>query len=116
MMRMAPSNPAFMGGISELVILRVLQDREMYGYEIVQAIQVRTHGVLTLREGVVYPLLHTLEKDGWLKSRRASDGPRPKVYYKLTAGGKRRLAALSDDWSRLNGAVAAIFKGGAHAV
>ena len=113
---MAANNPVFMAGISELMILRVLHDREMYGYEIVQAIQARTGGVLTLREGVVYPLLHTLEKDGWLKARRSTEGPRPKVYYKLTASGKRRLADLSDDWSRLNGAVAAVFKGGAHAL
>ena len=113
---MAASNPAFMAGISELMILRVLKDREMYGYEIVQAIQLRTRDVLTLREGVVYPLLHALEKDGWLKSRRVSNGPRPRVYYKLTAKGVRRLADLTDDWARLNGAVAAVLKDGAHAV
>lgn len=113
---MASQNPAFMAGISELMILRLLQDREMYGYEIVQAIRAATREAITLREGVVYPLLHGLEKDGALKSRRVPAGPRTRVYYTLTAKGVRRLFDLTDDWSKLHGAVAAVLKGGAHAV
>jgi len=113
---MAGQNPAFMAGISELMILRLLQDREMYGYEIVQAIRASTREVISLSEGVVYPLLHTLEKDGFLKSRRVAAGPRTRVYYTLTSKGVRRLFDLTDDWQRLGGAVGAVLKGGAHAV
>ena len=113
---MAKENPAFMAGISELTILRLLQDREMYGYEIVQAIRAGTREVIVLSEGVIYPLLHALEKDGALKSRRVPAGPRTRVYYTLTSKGVRRLFDLTDEWSRLNGAVAAVLRGGAHAV
>ena len=112
---MDKENPAFMAGISELMILRLLQDREMYGYEIVQAIRAGTREVIALSEGVVYPLLHALEKDGALRSRRVPAGPRTRVYYTLTSKGVRRLFDLTDDWSRLNGAVAAVLRGRAHA-
>ena len=113
---MAGGNPAFMAGISELMILRLLQDREMYGYEIVQAIRARTREAVSPGEGVVYPLLHALEKGGALKSRRLPVEGRTRVYYALTAKGVRRLFDLTDDWSRLQGAVGAVLRGGAHAV
>ena len=108
-------NTGFISGIPELLILKLLQDREMYGYEIVQAIRAGTREVIALSEGVIYPLLHALEKDGALKSRRVPAGPRTRVYYTLTSRGVRRLFDLTDDWNRLNGAVAAVLRGGAHA-
>ena len=113
---MPSGGPAFAAGISELLILRLLQDREMYGYEIVQAIRAATRGVFTPGEGAIYPLLHALEKDGALKSRRVPAGPRMRVYYALTSRGVRRLFALTDEWNRVNGAVGAVLQGGAYVV
>src|SRR3954468_15611044 len=110
---MGNENNSLSAGVPELVILRLLQDQEMYGYEIVQAIALRTGQVLTPGEGVVYPVLHGLEKSGALKSRRKTVNGRSRVYYTLTAKGAKRLAALSGRWSDLNGAVAALMAGGA---
>jgi PadR family transcriptional regulator PadR len=106
---------SFMSGLPELAILRLLTNQEMYGYEIVQAIATRTGAALSPGEGVIYPLLHGLEKSGALKSRRKSVGGRSRVYYTLTAKGARRLSALAMRWSDLNGAVQALM-GGAFAV
>ncbi|HEY4076396.1 MAG TPA: PadR family transcriptional regulator [Rhizomicrobium sp.] len=106
---MANDNPSFMSGIPELIILRLLRDTEMYGYEIVQAISARTGTVITPGEGVVYPVLHGLEKDGALKSRRKTVNGRSRVYYTLTAKGAKRLSSLATHWSALNGAVQAVF-------
>ena len=108
-------NPGFMAGVPELLILRLLQDREMYGYEIVQAIRNATRETVILGEGVLYPLLHGLEKDGALKSQRRPAGGRTRVYYTLTSRGVRRLFELTDNWTRLHGAVGAVLRGG-HAV
>ena len=102
---MANDTPGFMAGVPELMILRLLQDREMYGYEIVQAISSRTLRVVTPGEGVVYPVLHALEKEGALKSRRKTVNGRSRVYYTLTARGAKKLAALTDHWTSLNHAV-----------
>ena len=63
------TNPNFMAGVPELLILRLLQDREMYGYELVQAIRAETGDAISLGEGVVYTVLHTLEREAALKSR-----------------------------------------------
>ena len=109
-------SPSFMAGIPELVILRVLKDREMYGYEIVQAIRAQTRDVVSLSEGVIYPLLHGLEKDGALKARRDKVEGRPRIYYTLTSKGVRRLFELTDGWTRLQGAVTAVLRGPAHAI
>ena len=111
---MAEDN-SFMSGLPELAILRLLQDQEMYGYEIVQAIAARTAQALSPGEGVIYPLLHGLEKSGALKSRRKTVAGRSRVYYSLTVKGARRLSALTGRWSDLNGAVQ-VLMGGALAV
>ncbi len=112
---MAGKNSSFMDGVPELMILRLLQDREMYGYELVQAIKAQTSDVVSLSEGVVYPVLHGLEKNGALKSQRREVGGRSRVYYSLTAKGVRRLFDLTDSWTALTGAIQTVLQGGAHA-
>jgi PadR family transcriptional regulator PadR len=106
------SNPSFMNGVPELLILRLLQQQEMYGYEIVQAIRSRSDEVIAVGEGVVYPVLHGLESDGALKSRRKSVNGRSRIYYTVTPAGKRRLAGLSETWSNLAGAIQGMLEGG----
>ena len=102
---MASHLSALSSGLSELMVLRLLQAREMYGYEIVQAIADRTRQVLSPGEGVIYPLLHALEKECALKSRRKAAGGRSRIYYSLTAKGAKRLTALTDRWGALKGAI-----------
>jgi len=109
-----PGNPNFMAGVPELVVLRLLRDREMYGYEIVAAIREESGSVLSVGEGVIYPVLHGLEKDGALKSRRKTVAGRSRVYYAVTPKGLKRFATLASDWSRLAGAIQTLLTGGAH--
>jgi PadR family transcriptional regulator PadR len=71
--------------------------------------------VVQLSEGVVYPVLHGLEKGGALKSQRREVGGRSRVYYSLTSKGVRRLFDLTDNWTALSGAVQAVLKGGPRA-
>jgi PadR family transcriptional regulator PadR len=101
-------NPGFISGIPELLILKLLQDREMYGYEIVQALARQTGDVISPGEGVIYPLLHTLEKDGALRARPQEAGGRTRIYYSLTSKGVRRLFDLTDNWTRLTRAVQSV--------
>ena len=100
-------NPPFMAGVPELLILGLLKDREeMYGYEIVAAIDEATGQAVSLKEGVVYPLLHALERDGLLKTQHRPANGRTRVYYALTSRGVRRLFDLTDEWRRMQEAVA----------
>lgn len=102
------SNPSFMNGVPELVVLRVLEDGEMYGYELIAAIERASDARLTLGQGVVYPVLHALERGGQLRSRTERVNGRPRVYYRLAPKGRRRLASLREDWAHTTNAVAAV--------
>ena len=102
---MGQTNPSFMNGVPELLILSLLRRREMYGYELVQQIRAATGSVVVLGEGVVYPVLHGLEKDGALHSHRKTVEGRSRVYYRLTPAGEARLNELSGAWSKLTQAI-----------
>src|ERR1700761_8381739 len=106
------TNPNFMAGVPELMILRLLQNRPMYGYEIVEAIRTETGDVVSLGEGVVYTVLHTLEREGALKSHRKLVDGRSRVYYTLTPAGLRRYRDLEQSWSSLAEAIRSVIKGG----
>ena len=86
----------------------------MYGYEIVQAIAMRTGQAVAPGEGVVYPVLHALERDDAIRSRRKTVAGRSRIYYAVTRTGSRRLAELSGSWSRLAGAIQDMLAGGQH--
>ncbi|MHB8529212.1 MAG: PadR family transcriptional regulator [Caulobacteraceae bacterium] len=101
-----------MNGVPELLILRLLQRGEMYGYEIVQAIRKGSGEVIAVGEGVVYPVLHRLEQEGALISRRRTVGGRGRIYYCATPAGSRRLGELSRAWSTLAGAIGEMLNGG----
>ncbi len=103
-------NPNFMAGVPELMILRLLQDREMYGYELVQAIRAETGDVVSIGEGVAYTVLHALEREGALKSRRRRVEGRSRIYYALTPAGKNRYQNLASNWVTLARAIQSVIK------
>ncbi len=112
---MAKSNPPFMSGVPELLLLRLLQTREMYGYELVRSIREVTGEAISIGEGVIYPVLHSLERNGSLKSKRKPVGGRTRVYYALTRKGRDRLAKLQGDWQRIQAGIANALESPGHA-
>ena len=112
---MAQSNPPFMSGVPELLLLRLLEQQEMYGYELVRLIKSVTEEAISLGEGVIYPALHGLERNGSLKSRRKAVGGRTRVYYSLTSKGRQRLEKLQSDWRRIQGGITTALELPAHA-
>lgn len=95
------TNPAFMSGIPELLVLRLLARREMYGYELVREIRVVSEEAFLLAEGVVYPLLHSLESRGLLKAAARRVNGRDRVYYSVTPRGRRHLETMTGEWQRV---------------
>ncbi len=108
---MKKTNPSFLNGVPELLVLRLLSRREMYGYEIVHAIQSETKEILSFGEGCIYPYLHYLEREKLVSSSRMEVDGRSRLYYKLTARGSKRLQELSTEWDRVAAGVALIMKG-----
>jgi PadR family transcriptional regulator PadR len=100
-----------MSGVPELLVLRLLTGREMYGYELARAIEVSTRETISIGEGVLYPALHSLETRGLLRARRQAVAGRTRVYYSVTTKGQRRLEQLTNEWRRVAGGVEAALGG-----
>ncbi len=111
---MTERDPTLMSGIPELVVLRLLAQREMYGYEIARTLRVLSADALSLGEGVLYPALHALEARGLLCSRPRQVAGRTRIYYQLTSRGRRRLERLAANWRRMSEGVERILGAGAH--
>ena len=112
---MAKSNPPFMSGVPELLLLRLLNEREMYGYELVRSIKESTGEAISLGEGVIYPVLHSLERNGALTATRKQVGGRTRVYYSVTRKGRERLGRLQDEWHRVSGGITSVLESPGHA-
>ena len=80
----------------ELLLLSLLSRRPMYGYELVQAIRASTNGTLEFGEGCIYPILHRLEAEGMLASKRETVAGRSRVIYRVTAKGSKKLASYHE--------------------
>jgi len=111
---MKKTNPSFLNGVPELLVLKLLSRHEMYGYELVRSIQVETREALTFGEGCIYPYLHYLEKEKLVKSERRAVEGRQRYYYQLTPRGRSRLDELSAEWNRVAAGIALVM-GGQHA-
>src|SRR5712675_965037 len=103
-----------MNGVPELLILRLLASKEMYGYELVSQIARSTENVIELGEGCVYPILHSMEKSGLITCRRMEKDGRSRLYYRLNEKGKSRLREVISNWQRITQAVSSVL-GAKHA-
>ena len=108
------TNPDYLNGVPELLVLELLSRRPMYGYELVQAIKDESGGTLEFGEGCIYPLLHKLEERGDLSARRLDVGGRSRVVYRVTANGTKQRAAAMAQWSAVADAVGRVLQGGKH--
>ena len=113
-MRTKRTNPDFLNGVPELLLLSLLSRRAMYGYELVQAIRDSTHGTLEFGEGCIYPVLHRLEAEGMLGSRREIVAGRSRVIYRVTGKGAKQLASTVTAWQQIVQAINHALQGGEH--
>ena len=99
--------PELMPGTLDMLILRTLVPGAAHGHQIARHIQRSTEDVLQVEHGSLYPALHRLEKKGWIagKWELAKDRNREFKFYRLTAAGKKRLAAEESKWKRLAAAI-----------
>ena len=102
------------------VILALVRERPMYGYEMVKQVNARTGGRLEWREGTLYPALHKLEAEGLVTaewrdapaSGENSAGGRQRKYYAITRKGRSELDRRASEWQEFTGAVNMVLGGG----
>jgi transcriptional regulator len=98
-------------GTLDLLILQTLRWGPSHGYGITQAMRASSGAVLQVDTGSMYPALHRLERQGWIASEwKLSDNKQRVKVYRLTATGRKQLAAERSRWEQLSGAIASILK------
>ncbi len=98
-----------MRGAGPFAVMKLLRKREMYGYELVEALSEHTDGVLAMGQSTLYPMLYNLEAKGYIASRwRKAESGRRRKYYALTREGRQRLAMETRQWQSLVNAIAAL--------
>ena len=96
-------------GSAELLILSLVEHEARHGYELSKLIDVRSNGAIRFHVASLYPLLYRLEKRGWIEGRWVEKaGQRRRRYYRLTADGRRVLAAQRRSWRQFAEAIARI--------
>jgi DNA-binding PadR family transcriptional regulator len=90
-------NPALTKGSVELLILSILEEEELYGYEIAKRIEGRSARLLSFRRSSIYPILARMEDRGWV-SRRWTRDKRKRCFYNLTEAGSDALEQQRVEW------------------
>jgi len=86
-------------GTTATMILTLLSRQAMYGYELVKELEARSGGVFSLKEGTLYPLLHTMESEGLVDAAWLEVDGRKRKYYHVTDAGKARLHEKKEEWT-----------------
>lgn len=95
------------------ILMAVLAHGENYGYAIIQRVRTLSGGELKWTEGMLYPVLHRLEKKGWVRAAwRRSETGRERRYYALTPTGRGALASEREAWDRVHDTMQALLPGG----
>lgn len=100
---------SLLSGSTPMLVLSLLKDGDKYGYEMVEELAKRSDDTFQLKEGTLYPLLHTLEKNQFIKSyTKIAPSGRERKYYRLTDAGLEQLEAKKKEWQLFSEKVNAV--------
>jgi DNA-binding PadR family transcriptional regulator len=105
---------SLLSGSTAMLVLKLLEEKDMYGYEMIEQLSKQSRNVFLLKAGTLYPLLHDLEVKSMVRSYDREGRSRMRKYYKLTRGGRGLLESKKQEWRAFSSAVADVLKGGAH--
>jgi len=94
-----------MKGSTVILVLTLLDRKEMYGYEMVKELERLSAGVFNLKEGTLYPILHALEAQRMVEAYWHNEGSRQRKYYRITAQGRLQLEERKREWSLFSATV-----------
>ena len=98
-------------GTLDLLILNTIALEPSHGWAIAKRIQQVSKEALQISQGALYPALHRLEQQGWIRSEwRVTDGGRDAKYYRLTRAGESQLQKEREQWDRLSNAVGLVLR------
>lgn len=99
-------NKELLKGTTELMILNMLRREPMYGYGMIKNFELMSKGTFQFKEGTLYPILHALEKKGYIQSYwNQPESGRKRKYYKITDSGLGALKEKEQEWQSFSGAL-----------
>jgi len=106
---MAPSQNELLHGTLDTLILKTVASGPRHGYAIARWLEQSTGDVLQIEDGSLYPALYRMEHRGWIAAEWGlSELGRKAKFYKITAAGRKRLAASAAEWSRFSAAISKV--------
>ena len=103
-----------MAASTSMLLLKLLEEEDLYGYQMIRRLEARSDNVFSLKEGTMYPVLHALEEEGAVESyEKTAENGRTRKYYHLTKKGQRTLGKKREEWETCEKAVRAVLEGGA---
>ena len=104
---------SFQRGVMSLLILSLLDQEDMYGYQMIEELSRRSERAFALKTGTLYPLLHSLEeKELIISYEKDEDAARPRRYYHLARKGRALLREKEEEWTEFTAAVDRVLRGG----
>jgi PadR family transcriptional regulator PadR len=102
-----------LAGNTAMLVLNLLAEHDRYGYQIIEELSRRSENVFQLKTGTLYPILHGLERDGFVTSYDGdAAGARVRKYYRVTGKGRDALRRKQSEWAVYTRAVTRVLEGG----
>lgn len=96
---------SLLSGSNTMLLLQLLKDQDMYGYQMIEELRKRSQDVFEMKVGTLYPLLHSLEKSGFLQSYEGEAAGKKRIYYQITKDGRQELERKKGEWAEYARAV-----------
>ncbi|MDD7718100.1 MAG: PadR family transcriptional regulator [Eubacteriaceae bacterium] len=97
---------SLISGSTTMLILKLLSEKDMYGYEMIDTLRMKSQNVFELKAGTLYPLLHSLEDKGLVTVYEQDVLGKTRKYYRLTRQGRSMLEKKTEEWKEYTAAVA----------
>lgn len=105
---------SLLSGSTTMLILNLLSEKDMYGYEMIETLEQRSNHIFTLKAGTLYPLLHSLEGKGSLEVYEKEVSGKIRKYYRITKEGRKFLSSKKVEWQQYAKAVQDMLGGAAY--
>ena len=106
---------SLLSGDMALLVLELMREGDLYGYEMTEALEKRSENAFHLKAGTLYPLLHAMERAGWVESYEGeSAAGKPRRYYRLTEAGRAALEEKKRAWTTYAAAMRRVLGGEEH--
>lgn len=99
---------SLVSGSMAMMILKLLSEKDMYGYEMIDTLRKRSENVFELKAGTLYPLLHSLEDKQYLVSYEQEAVGKMRKYYRITKDGRKHLEEKKFQWQEYSRAVMSV--------